>query len=519
MDICLILATDKRSHGIGKDNKIVWNNKEDMKWFKSVTTGNGNNAVIMGRKTFNSLNNKPLKNRLNFVISNTLENGEHDNYIVVSDIIDAVNICKDKNIDNVFIIGGKSIYAQAMAEGIVDIIFIDEIETDLTKNDFDTFYYPNLTGYKKLDYDIFKSEDDNTHMQVYYNTYGKQNTNDFNYFNIIANILNNGRSKQTRAGETLSIFNQQIEFDLRKGLPILTTKKIYSKACIHELLWFLKGSNNIKYLIENNTHIWDDDAYRYYLDLFKNNEHEKKKISSKEEFLEKVMQNTYTLYVENNILEKYKYGDVGPIYGPQWINWNGINQLDNIIYTLKTNPNDRRLLVSAWNVSDINKMALPPCHYMFQLYVDEMTHEERVYEYQKMLKTSYEIIPESITEETLDNSNVPKQYLSCMWQQRSVDTLLGLPFDILSYSILLSMIAKVCNMVPYRLIGTLGDTHIYKNQLDNIYTQLYHNPFKYDYAKLELADKDNIYDFTYDDIKILNYQSYPSVKYKLSVGL
>ena len=524
MNVNLIVAIDSECNGIGKDGKIPWHNKEDMTFFKNITIGEGNNAIIMGRKTFDSIG-KPLPNRLNIIISRSLTN--IDNCIVKNSLEDAIEYAKSEKKDNAFIIGGASIYKEAINKNLVDHFFISKITTDLTEKDYDTFFPQYFDIFKKC---YLRYNDSLTyHIKTKYHVNSIINLSSYSsvkylhnvdekYLLLLNDVINNGETKHTRAGETLSLFFKNLEFDLREGLPILTTKKVYAKGCIHELLWFLQGGTNIKYLIDNDTHIWDDDAYRYYLELSKNQEQQ----YTKEEFLEAVKeQRTFAFKSDKEgFLKYYKAGDLGPVYGKQWTDWNGINQIDELIYKLKNNPDDRRLMVSAWNVGEIKDMALPPCHYLSQWYVNDISHKDRVKLYEKEINSSYNIIPESITEEQLDNENIPKKYLSCMWQQRSVDVCLGLPYDILSYSLLLSMIAQVCNMVPYRLIACLGDTHVYKNQLESAYKQLERNPYKYKLPTLKLNKNiKNIYDFKYEDIKIENYESYSPIKYKLSVGL
>ena len=523
MNVNLIVAVDSKCYGIGKDGKIPWHNKDDMKFFKDITTGDGNNAVIMGRKTFESIG-KPLPNRLNIIISKTLTN--IDNCIIKNSLEDALVYAKSEKKDNAFIIGGATVYNEAVNKDLIDNYFISKIDTNLTENDYDVFFKFNKLNTKVFNYfDIFQYNIyikkypyiKDLNIEFYRNNKNKQNT-DWQYLLLLQKVINNGETKHTRAGETLSLFSEKLEFDLRQGLPILTTKKVYAKGCIHELLWFLQGGTNIKYLIDNNTHIWDDDAYRYYLEISKNQD----KQYTKEEFLEAVKeQRTFALKTDKEgFLKYYKAGDLGPVYGKQWTDWNGINQIDDLIYKLKNNPDDRRLMISAWNVGEIKNMALPPCHYLSQWYVNDIPHKDRVKLYQEQLNSSYDIIPNSITEEKLDEEIIPKKYLSCMWQQRSVDVCLGLPYDILSYSLLLSMIAQICNMVPYRLIACLGDTHVYKNQLESAYKQLERNPYKYKLPILKLnKDIKSIYDFKYEDIKIENYESYSPIKYKLSVGL
>ena len=521
MNISLIVALDKNTYGIGKDGKIPWKNKDDMNFFKTVTTGQGNNAVIMGRKTYESIG-KALPNRLNIVLSKSIS--ELENCIVKPSLEDAIKYLNELNtIENAFIIGGATLYKEALEKDLVEVLYINNIfNPELTNDDFDTFFPIGLISAKLYNWTAATPlenyyNNDKLNLFIFYR-HRYKNKNDFNYLNLIVDILKNGQTKHTRAGDTLSVFPKMIEFDLRQGLPVLTTKKMYSKGCIHELLWFLKGETNIKYLIDNNTHIWDDDAYRYYLEQAS----QVTKKLTKEEFLEAVKEDREFVFpgkVEG-FAKYYKAGELGPVYGKQWTDWGGINQITELINKLKSNPDDRRLMVSAWNVGQIKDMALPPCHYLSQWYVTDIPHEERVKIYEKEIKTTYNIISDSITEEQLDKENIPKKYLSCMWQQRSVDTCLGLPYDILSYSILVNMVAKVCNMIPYKLYGCLGDTHIYKNQIDNAILQLHRNPFKYNPPILKLNDNvNNIFNFKYEHIKIENYQSYPTIKYILSVGL
>lgn len=520
MDINLIVAVDSQCNGIGKDGKIPWHSKEDMKFFKEITTGEGNNAVIMGRTTYESIG-KPLPNRLNIVLSRTLKDNI-PGVIVISSIEDAIKYAEEQNIEDVFIIGGGSVYKESLNKNLINgHVFITYIKTDLSKFDYDTFFDYHDTKYEPVLNPIYTSILREKYKDIaigaYYVIKGF-NLTDNQYLKLLNKVINKGETKHTRAGETLSLFHENIEFDLTLGLPILTTKKVYAKGCIHELLWFLKGETNIKYLLDNNTHIWDDDAYRFYLEKAK---YQNEKLT-KEEFLEAVKEEKIFAFKtdKEGILKYYKAGDLGPIYGKQWTNWNGINQINELIDKLKNNPDDRRLMVSAWNVGELKDMALPPCHYLSQWYTNDILHDERVILYEESINSSYKIIPNSITEEQLDAENIPKKYLSCMWQQRSVDVCLGLPYDILSYSLLLSMVAQVCNMVPYRLIANLGDTHVYKNQLVGAFKQLKRNPFKYGSPVLTLnKDIKNIYDFKYEDIEIENYESYPAIKYPLSVGL
>ena len=249
------------------------------------------------------------------------------------------------------------------------------------------------------------------------------------YLDLLSDIMEHGIDKSDRTGTgTRSVFGRQLRFDLTKGFPLLTTKKLYTRAIIHELLWFIKGDTNIKYLHDNNVTIWDE-------------------------------------WADEN-------GDLGPVYGSQWRNWNGegIDQLAEVIDKLKHNPNDRRMIVSAWNVGKIAEMRLPPCHMMFQFYV-------------------------------------AGNKLSCMLYQRSCDMFLGVPFNIASYALLTMMIAQVCGLEPGEFIHTLGDTHIYHNHFEQVREQLSRQPLPLPVMKLNPAVK-NIDDFTYDDFTLEGYESY-----------
>ncbi len=426
------------------------------------------------------------------------------------------------------------------------------------------------------------------------------NNVDKQYFDLLKDILENGSIKETRSGNVRSVFGRTMRFNLSEGLPILTTKKVFTKGVIHELLWFLKGETNIKYLIENNVNIWTDDAYRHYKNLVnKHNEFCELKDSqtnknlldfyyhkidiknnnlfndnnfklninfdddnydlddlndefidndkslreyainltkiepiSKDEFIEKIKNNEFIslFYEVNNYDEEfqsfdltlfdYRYGDLGPVYGKQWRE-QGVKQIDqiqDIIDTLKTNPDDRRMICMAWNTNDFDEMALPPCHYGFQVYTRELNVLERLDWLCKHSNGEYDEWT-TATHEKLDKLNVPKRELSLMWMQRSVDAGLGLPFNILSYSILTYMLAQCVNMTCGEVMCSLGDVHVYENHIQGLSEQLSRNPNTYKLPKLILnKDIKNINDFTFDDIKIENYESFPSIKLPLSVG-
>jgi len=261
------------------------------------------------------------------------------------------------------------------------------------------------------------------------------------YLNLLNHVMNHGDKKNDRTGTgTLSIFGYQMRFDLSEKFPLLTTKKVHLKSVIYELLWFLKGSTNIKYLQENGVSIWDEWAD--------------------------------------------EYGDLGPVYGSQWRSWRthdnrSIDQIDKLITDLKTNPDSRRLIVSAWNVAEIENMKLPPCHCFFQFYV-------------------------------------ANNKLSCQLYQRSADIFLGVPFNIASYALLTLMIAQVVNLKPGEFVHTLGDAHIYSNHFDQVNQQLKREPKELPTMHINSNVK-NIFDFKFEDFKLSDYDPYPPIKAPVAI--
>ena len=297
---------------------------------------------------------------------------------------------------------------------------------------------------------------------------------------------------------------------MSEGFPLLTTKKMAFKTMVTELIWFLKGDTNIKYLVDNGCNIWNGDAYKRYSAV--SSLSGQIKSLNQEEFINKIK--TDDAFAET-------WGELGPIYGKQWRKWGQFNdytdQIQNLINNLKTNPDSRRLMVNAWNVGELDQMTLPPCHYGFQVYTRELSEDER---YKIFEGEGYEFrMNQWSREEQYDKAGIPKRTISLMWNQRSVDTFLGLPFNIASYGLLLEIIAKEVNMVPDELIGNLGDVHLYKNHIEQAKEQIYREPMKL--PKLNelpnyLCMKDDWECYKPSDFTLDNYQSHPTIKAPLS---
>jgi thymidylate synthase len=414
---------------------------------------------------------------------------------------------------------------------------------------------------------------------------------DRQYQALLRDILDNGVAKQDRTGTgTISVFGRQIRHTMSEGFPLLTTKKMPFKTITTELLWFLRGDTNIKFLVNNNCHIWDGDAYKAYCKIASAVEEPDYDIH-----VDDPNQNCTRLMTMGEFINKIKindafakeWGELGPVYGKQWRSWNGldkdffintdnmddplvgghglfyqpgeIDQIQNLINDLKTNPDSRRLMVNAWNVGELDQMVLPPCHYGFQVYTRELSEDER-----------YDLLTQQMTklrairDEDYIKYNIPTRAVSLMWNQRSVDTFLGLPFNIASYGLLLEIIAKEVNMVPDELIGNLGDVHLYSNHIDQAREQIgvplnhekrnellkeamgveayeravselvpfggglseYYSSCKIPYStrdpfplptlKIYSLDLDDIAHHEIGDFEIQNYQSHPSIKGELS---
>jgi len=352
------------------------------------------------------------------------------------------------------------------------------------------------------------------------------NTLDKQYQELLQDILDNGIRKEDRTGTgTISVFGRQIRHKMSEGFPLLTTKKMYFKGIVTELLWFLRGDTNIKYLVDNDCHIWDGDAYKNYCNHFMDEYLEKNELGESyrnslkphpiDEFINKIK-------TDDEFAKKW--GDLGPVYGRQWRKWeqnsvapwgglaiNHIDQIANLINELKTNPDSRRLMVSAWNVGELDQMTLPPCHYGFQVYTRELRTPERMDWLNKMNNSD-----QRYRNVTMDELNVPTRAISLMFNMRSNDVPLGLPFNLASYGLLLQIIAKEVNMVPDELIASLGDAHIYVNQIDGVKEQLTREPYKLPTLVMVVNPELKFDEYVYDNFKLVNYQSHPSIKIPLS---
>jgi thymidylate synthase len=382
------------------------------------------------------------------------------------------------------------------------------------------------------------------------------NNIEHDYLKLLHDVLKNGVEKADRTGTgTKSVFGRQIRHNMSLGFPLLTTKKMPFKTIVTELLWFLRGDTNIKYLVDNSCHIWDGDAYKNYLSKIEAHansmilpeglsefQNEMDKVSaqmkssalSKEEFINKIKTD-----------DKFakKWGELGPIYGKQWREWDATpygwdvkeygkgewfsdeyktDQIKNLINNIKTNPDSRRLMVNAWNVGELDQMVLPPCHYGFQVYTRELSLEER---WEQYLKSGLNIEINGTPLELKHMGtpfypkSLPQRAISLMWNQRSADMFLGLPFNIASYGLLLEIIAKAVNMIPDELVGNIGDAHLYLNHIEQAKEQMHRElyPLPKLMFKDHLKDFDNIIDvLRINDFILDGYQSHPTIKAPLS---
>lgn len=455
----IIVAVDQNM-GISKNNKTPWYIPDDLKYFRSVTScvtdNNKQNCLIMGRKTAVTLNYK-LPNRISYIVSSTLSDLDIPDVYVFDSIKKCLeHIYHNDKVDKTFVIGGQDIYNEVMTiyNYLIDEYHITQTET-------------NGHCDRKINLNISKMK----HNFNVVNTIGRynyvtrcfkyKNRQEFQYLDLISKILLEGEIKNNRTGiNTYSLFSSRLEFDISTYFPLLTTKKLAFRIILEELLWMIRGQTNNKILKDKNINIWSGNCTKQFL--------------------------------ENRSLN-YQEDDLGPIYGFQMrhsganyldchtdYSGQGIDQLQKIIDTIKINPDDRRIILMNWNVKDLDKMALPPCHVMAQFYIRQ------------------------------------NKYLDCQMYQRSADIGLGVPFNIASYSLLTYIIANITSYKPGRLIHLMGDTHIYSNHVDELKEQTKRSTFMFPRLVInkQLSDLDQIQK---EDFELVEYKSHPNIKMQMAV--
>ncbi len=447
-----IIVAVCNNNGIGINNNLPWNLKSDLKYFKELTSktkdSNKINAIIMGKNTYNSIGHK-LPNRLNIILSKTMDLNE-DNLITIKSIDECINyINTNNNIEKVYCIGGESIYNEFIKLKQCESIYITKIYKKYICDSF--FPEINDTEWHLTSCSNFNKDDNIYYRNYLYTKYGDvyKNKEEIEYLKLMETILEKGEQRKTRNAIVRSIFGTRSEYDISDHLPLLTTKKIFLRGIIEELLWFIKGDTNSKNLNNKGVKIWNGNSSRNYLDSIG--------------------------------LNHLNEGDCGPIYGHQWRHFGaeyktcednyeneGYDQLKECINLINNNSTSRRIILNAWNPNDLNKMALPPCHILYQWYVSK------------------------------------DKELSCQFYQRSSDYFIANNFNIVSASILTYMIAHICNLKPKKVIMCIGDTHIYDDHIMSAYEQL-KNP-TLPFPKLIIKNKiNNIEDFKYEDFKLIDY--------------
>jgi len=458
----IIVAIDG-GNGIAKDGEIPWSSRSDMKFFRDTTVGRMRNAVIMGRTTYESIpaQYRPLEKRHCVVLSRTWKQEEHPEITVATSLLEALRILGGsiQQYEDVFIAGGEQVYIEAIQQYLYlcKRIYVTKFKTSY---DCDQFFPWD----KIKDYPTFK-DSSRTRDFIRYFISPKVKHQEYQYLSLMKDISETGEPKADRTGVgTRSLFGVRMEFDISSRIPILTTKKVNYEAIIRELLFFISGKTNTKILEDQKVKIWSGNTSREFLD--------------------------------ERGLEEYEEGDAGPIYGFQWRHWGaeykganhvyteeGIDQLSNLIQGLKENPQSRRHILSAWNVSDLKKMALPPCHLLAQF-----------------------------------NVSGDRKYLDCQLYQRSGDFFLGVPFNIASYSLLTHMIGHVTGLQPRKFIHTIGDAHIYTNHGMQVKKQLARTPHPFPTLKFRRATRlQKIDDFDFDSFIIEGYSSWPFISAKMAI--
>ena len=477
-----LIYSDSMDGIMGVNNDLYCKIKSDLRMFQKITSTNFNNhenVIIMGYNTWKSIG-KPLKNRMNIVISKNHQEEFKgvDSIFCFEGLEQCFQFIKGVDFGKIFVIGGAHLFSEIMKHYFdsIDIIYqtqiMDEVNRfllssfDITYNKIPLIRYEMDKKMKNVKFTNRKEEGaifdfqkngyiskEINYCENIYQMSDNVNIQEFQYLHLLKDILENGSQKDSRNSVVYSSFGSRMKFDLRKGFPLLTTKKMPWKTILRELLWFIKGSTNNQDLQDKKVHIWDANASK--------------------EFLE-----TRGL--------SYEEGDLGPIYGFQWRHFGanyvdhktdyqgqGVDQLQWIIHEIQTNPTSRRLIMSSWNPVDLDKMALPPCHIMIQF-------------------------------------NIDNQFIDAQLYQRSGDMFLGVPFNISSYSFLLHIIGKITGYIPRYFIHIIGDTHIYKDHIDPVKEQLLRIPDMF--PSLEINSIDTIDTIQESDFKIVNYNYYPTIQ-------
>lgn len=502
-----VVVAATREMGIGKDGKLPWKLPSDLKFFKELTMSTSDpakkNAVVMGRKTWESIpiNKRPLPGRLNVVLtrSGSFDIATAENVVICSSLNSALDMLASSpycfSTEKVFVIGGGQILKDVLNAPGCDAIHLTDIEANI---ECDTFI-PTIDASLFMPwYSSFPSVENNirysfvTYVRVRSQSGESQNRDngqitdgdafmdkieidhfsflpkmifdrheEYTYLRLVEDIISHGAGKNDRTGTgTLSKFGCQMRFNLRRSFPLLTTKRVFWRGVVEELLWFISGSTNAKVLREKDVHIWDKNGSKDYL--------------------------------ESVGLAHREEGDLGPIYGFQWRHFGaeyvdmhtdytgkGFDQLSDVIDKIKKNPDDRRIVLSAWNSSDLKKMALPPCHMLAQFYVENGE-------------------------------------LSCQMYQRSADMGIGVPFNIASYSLLTCMIAQVCDLVPGDFIHVIGDAHVYRTHVKPLLEQLQKQPKPFPILKINPEKKD-IDTFAASDFTLVSYDPHQKIEMKMAV--
>mmetsp|Transcript_13183 Transcript_13183/g.15098 ORF Transcript_13183/g.15098 Transcript_13183/m.15098 type:complete len:484 (+) Transcript_13183:205-1656(+) len=481
-DVVAVVAATAETRGIGSMGKLPWRLPADMNHFKRATMAECSNgiinAVIMGRKTWESIPSKfrPLDGRTNVVLTRKIiKNGDYpSNVLVASSLEEAMEQLSenDETLGTIFCIGGAQVYEKGIESGLINSVIYTKVSNFKGTDKLDVFFPPllesewdcqqyggnkensGIDGKSGLGYEFLKY----TRIPQGPTT----NPEEMQYLNMCLDIIDNGAKRGDRTGTgTLSIFGTQLKFSLRNGtLPLITTKKTFWRGVAEELLWFISGNTNANTLAEKKIHIWDGNGSREFLD--------------------------------SRGLKDREVGDLGPVYGFQWRHFGakyvdmhtnykgqGVDQLAECIEKIKTNPDDRRIVMSAWNPADLDQMALPPCHMFCQFYV-------------------------------------ANGELSCQMYQRSADMGLGVPFNIASYALLTHLVAKVCGLKPGDFVHTIGDAHIYLNHVDAIKEQLKRQPRTFPKLKIN-SETTNIDDFKYEDFEVIGYKPHKPIKMKMAI--